>query len=497
MSIQNSLYGKDLSEVEAAALYVPINALNEPLGVPSLDEVGRVSPTCVPALTTQVGFGGEVITVPYTGNDITLPLPISQGGTGTTNPASALSALGAQASYPILNSIQTTGGSGFLIKATDNTVAIRSLQVNEPLSLTNANGVSNHPTLSLNQGEGSGLNADTVDGLHGTAFLRVDGGVTHSSGTASSIRSSIGAASSGDNTDITSLSTITNLGNTSNNHIQITSSGAVGIGDTPTPYGKVAIRGGVANTANSTLALLTPNGAINYRANLALYSTFGSGTDTNVRRTADIVAGYNAGWGTEYLSLNVGGSTDSKLVATERVRIDGSGNLLVGKTTTTANAGDVQVSRGLSFPSVQIPCSNANTLDDYEEGTWTPSIDSEVPGTGRISTVLNATYTKIGRLVIANAYVQLTTLGTGGSGYTKINGLPYAISDAYSCMSVGYFAGLKAGVIFLTGLSIPNTTSFILYGTTAASTYSIVIDFNTYIQTYSVFIVSMQYFSAS
>ena len=38
---------------------------------------------------------------------------------------------------------------------------------------------------------------------------------------------------------------------------------------------------------------------------------------------------------------------------------------------------------GITFPATQIPSADGNTLDDYEEGTWTPTISS---GTGSITT---------------------------------------------------------------------------------------------------------------
>jgi hypothetical protein len=61
---------------------------------------------------------------------------------------------------------------------------------------------------------------------------------------------------------------------------------------------------------------------------------------------------------------------------------------------------------------------SANHLDDYEEGTWTPT-----GFTG--GTLYNATYTKVGRLVTANMYVNATTFNSsvmGGLPFTSITG---------------------------------------------------------------------------
>jgi hypothetical protein len=51
---------------------------------------------------------------------------------------------------------------------------------------------------------------------------------------------------------------------------------------------------------------------------------------------------------------------------------------------------------GLKFPPTQVASADPNTLDDYEEGTWTPNVD-----TGNTNFTLNsyklAVYTKVGR----------------------------------------------------------------------------------------------------
>ena len=62
----------------------------------------------------------------------------------------------------------------------------------------------------------------------------------------------------------------------------------------------------------------------------------------------------------------------------------------------------------------------ANALDDYEEGTWTPTCS-----TATIASINQATYTKIGRLVHVFAYVVLSADGT--SGAASLSGLPFSI----------------------------------------------------------------------
>jgi hypothetical protein len=59
--------------------------------------------------------------------------------------------------------------------------------------------------------------------------------------------------------------------------------------------------------------------------------------------------------------------------STERMRIDGSGNVTIHGAATLAST--VSLTGGqIAFPATQIPSANVNTLDDYEKGTFTPSL---------------------------------------------------------------------------------------------------------------------------
>jgi hypothetical protein len=89
----------------------------------------------------------------------------------------------------------------------------------------------------------------------------------------------------------------------------------------------------------------------------------------------------------------------------------------------------VQTGTGITFPATQSASSNANTLDDYEEGSWTP-VFSTVGGDYSTLTMLNSSghYTKIGRLVTVTANVATTGVIAGGSGQTTVKGLPFAVS---------------------------------------------------------------------
>jgi len=71
--------------------------------------------------------------------------------------------------------------------------------------------------------------------------------------------------------------------------------------------------------------------------------------------------------------------------------------------------------------------SSANKLDDYEEGTWTPTLTFGGVDTGNVYGAQEGTYTKIGNTVYVTASVRLTTLGSG-TGNAEISGLPFTVS---------------------------------------------------------------------
>ena len=101
---------------------------------------------------------------------------------------------------------------------------------------------------------------------------------------------------------------------------------------------------------------------------------------------------------------------------------------------------------GISFPASQNGSTNPNTLDDYEEGTWTPSVGGSATYVAQVGA-----YTKIGRLVVATFEVNISSIGTGGT--TSISGLPFtSFSSPTNGMggSVGYFTSAASTVTSIT-----------------------------------------------
>lgn len=86
----------------------------------------------------------------------------------------------------------------------------------------------------------------------------------------------------------------------------------------------------------------------------------------------------------------------------------------------------------LAFPATQSASSGVNTLDDYEEGTWTPVLTTD--GTDFTSVtydaIRNGYYTKIGRLVYICFSLRTDAITKGSaSGNVTLTGIPFASAD--------------------------------------------------------------------
>jgi len=167
----------------------------------------------------------------------------------------------------------------------------------------------------------------------------------------------------------------------------------------------------------------------------------------------------------------------------ETMRVNSSGELLIGTGTRTANGGVLQVSNGITFPATQSACSDPNTLDDYEEGTFTPTLQFGGAATGITYGVQLGRYTKVGRLVTATFAIRLTSKGSSTGNATvslpfstdeyalpHLNGYP-GVAGFGSIGSLGFSAGSigAAGYLtntttnaYLTNTSLSNTSDIIM-----------------------------------
>ena len=119
----------------------------------------------------------------------------------------------------------------------------------------------------------------------------------------------------------------------------------------------------------------------------------------------------------------------------ERARFNPTGAFVFNGGTTTADG------IGITFPATQSASTDANCLDDYEEGTWTPTLSTNgFSGTPALSSGTGV-YTKIGRVVTVRAILAFGSF-TYPSGYVLIAGLPFTTAAGGF---VGAFTGAHPG----------------------------------------------------
>jgi len=302
--------------------------------------------------------------------------------------------------------------------------------------------------------------------------------------------------------------------------MRIDSSGNVGIGTTPSGA-KLDISGsGVVNlkitsTSSNAQLILNSSGTnvsyINYGqtgANpLAFYDSNSATERMRIDSSGNVGIGtssptnYGAGYkslainGTSsgILELQANGTTQALLVcdasdlqiqanstkpirfftnSLERMRVNASAPILClagGSTTATGT--------GIAFPATQSASTDANTLDDYEEGTFTPALSWL--GTITYSSQ-SGTYTKVGRLVTCTVFISASSTDTTQDATTmNFSSLPFTVSSASpSCAMTENIKGTISATAPNTFFVYPTgtTTTAAMYqnnynGTTAQKSY--------------------------
>jgi len=127
----------------------------------------------------------------------------------------------------------------------------------------------------------------------------------------------------------------------------------------------------------------------------------------------------------------VGVAVNDPITFVQAMTLAVGGNLLIGTTTNNANGGVLQLKSGITFPATQVAATDANTLDDYAETSFTPTIvGSTTAGTATYSSAAGRA-TKVGRLVTFSLRV-IYSAGTG-TGNLRVGGLPYTVGYASVC----------------------------------------------------------------
>jgi hypothetical protein len=96
--------------------------------------------------------------------------------------------------------------------------------------------------------------------------------------------------------------------------------------------------------------------------------------------------------------------------------------------------GVVDLGKGqLKFPASQNASSDPNTLDDYEEGTWTPTI-TRASVSPSLTVSNSGRYVKIGRQVTVWGKITITAVASQGTNVWIIASLPFAQSGQRGAM---------------------------------------------------------------
>ena len=162
----------------------------------------------------------------------------------------------------------------------------------------------------------------------------------------------------------------------------------------------------------------------------------GIGTDTigNISNRSQLVIGGSTGG---LLDFNVGSDTEARIFATDGTGLtirsyqsDGEIVFQTGGSTEqariTANGLKLASGNGINFSAYATSGNpSSNLLDDYEEGTWTPGVNT--PGY-TLSTAIGH-YTKIGRLVSVNFRIAFSAVPATNSTVTITN---YPFTNAAS-----------------------------------------------------------------
>ena len=174
-----------------------------------------------------------------------------------------------------------------------------------------------------------------------------------------------------------------------------------------------------------------------------------------------------------WYNTDTSGTADNNITGlTERARIPTTGGFQSATTISVGNATPSSSGAGITFPATQSASTDANTLDDYEEGTWTPAITGITSVT---YTQQYGNYVKIGKQV--TAFVRLLISGGTGSGAAvTITGLPFTTASAANGGNGGgavTYKQLTASAIYPTLVESSTTINLYLTETSGPTDFTL------------------------
>ena len=123
------------------------------------------------------------------------------------------------------------------------------------------------------------------------------------------------------------------------------------------------------------------------------------------------------------VKVSVANLTAGRAVATGALTVTGTMSATTGAAVGGATAG----AGGLAFPATAVAVADANTLDDYEEGTWTPACAFGTSGSVTYSTQAGY-YRKVGSLVFVECNIIIASVSSP-TGNVTVNNLPFTVAN--------------------------------------------------------------------
>jgi hypothetical protein len=347
---------------------------------------------------------------------VTGTLPVANGGTGTATAFTTGSVVFAGAS-----GVYSQDNANFFWDDSNNRLGIGTTS----------------PQSALSFASGSVIGIATVDGSD-NGVLAIAGGGTAASTRGGFIEVRGNEATTAGLVDITS-------GNVANSHVSIqgrSSSSYIRFLTNATEAMRIFSSQGVSigNTTDPGATNLSVTGL----TSAARFVPTGSTVPTN---------------GMYLPAANtVGVASNSTLVLSV---LKGSSVALEGATT--------QTGVGITFPAAQVASTNANTLDDYEEGTFSPVVRDNNGGNQATATTTVARYIKIGKMVYFDiTFLDIVTTGLTAANQIVITGLPFTSENTANTgpmVQVGR-ANVTATTGAVFGGVVPNATHMTLLNAT-------------------------------